>query len=347
MSTPITILDGEEDQDQENGTSKKTGWNNPLIVVLNMYLHKNKCNEHSSSSLRLFFSFSDPISDDADTLFQSPTSVVGTNEGGLLIIMHIPGYSGSLMRMYRYVSSPFPLRDDIVVTIKNDKVYLALDPSGMLGKELSSTEVLKCDRINRIFHCSGENVFQKNLDKLCLYNLFNQRVDQIENLCRVEIDKACSHAIQLSGNQFLILVTMPTQLTKICLDGNTQVETIRGVYILTLSDDCPKANTPDHIFIRNLHVVSSQQLIALPLIQTAAERFNIIDNRFEGIDLNPIFGEIQSANEGPVSFQLSFRPHMWCTHIRSSTHFRELPLFISRKIREITYNIKTVCSANS
>ena len=114
-----------------------------------------------------------PISEDADIIFQSPTSVVGTEEKDLLIIIHIPLYSGSLMRMYRYISAPFPLREDIVATIKHDKDYLALDPSSTVGKELSTTEVLACDHINRVYHCTGENVLQKNLDDLCLYNLFN------------------------------------------------------------------------------------------------------------------------------------------------------------------------------
>ena len=35
-----------------------------------------------------------PLSDDADTLFQSPTSVIGTQEGDLIIVVHIPLYSG-------------------------------------------------------------------------------------------------------------------------------------------------------------------------------------------------------------------------------------------------------------
>ena len=245
-----------------------------------------------------------PLSDDADIVFQSPTSVVGTSKGNLLAIIHIPLYSGSLMRMYRYVSAPFPLREDVVATIKHDKDYLALDPSGTVGKELSTTEILACDRINRIFHCTGENVLQKNLNDLCLYNLFNQKVDQIEELCRVEIGKVKSHAIQLSGNQFRILVTEPTQLTKICLDGNTKVETIKGVYILTLSDSCPKANTPDHIFTRNPHVVSSQQLIALPSVQTAAKWFETLDKSFNGVSLKPVFEEVKSIKDGPISIEV-------------------------------------------
>ena len=208
-----------------------------------------------------------------DIIFQSPTSVVGTEEGDLFIVIPVPLYSSSLMRMYRYVSAPFPLREDIVTTIKHNKDYLALGPSGTIGKELTSTEILKCDRINRIYHYTGENVHQKNLDDLCLYNLFNQWDDQIENLCHVKIYKVRSHVIQLS---FEYWSWNPTQLTKVCLDGNTQVETIEGVYILTLSDDCPKANTPDHIFTRNPHVVSSQQPISLPLIETAAEWLDTI-----------------------------------------------------------------------
>ena len=142
------------------------------------------------------------------------------------------------------------------------------------------------------------------MDDLCLYNLFNQRIDQIEDLCSVEIGQVQSHAIQLSGNQFRILVTEPTQLTKICLDGTTEVKTIKGVYILTLSNTCPKANTPDHIFTRNPHVVSSQQLIPLPNVQTAVKWFDQLDNSLAGIDLDPIFEEVKLTREGPISIEV-------------------------------------------
>ena len=244
-----------------------------------------------------------PLSDDADTLFQSPTSVIGTQEGDLLIVVHIPLYSGSLMQLYRYVAAPFPLKENIVATIRHDKEYLALDPSSTIGKELSATEILKCDRINRVFHCNGENVLQKNLEQLCLYNLYNQKVEAIENLCDVEINKVASHAIQLSGNQFRILVTEPTQLTRICHDDSTTVETINGVFILTLTETCPKANTPDHVFTRNPHVVSSQEMISLPLIQKAVKWFDTIEQRFKGIELEPIFEELKFEQDGPISIQ--------------------------------------------
>ena len=121
-----------------------------------------------------------------------------------------------------------------------------------------------------------------------MYNLYNQKVEAIEKLCDVKINKVTSHAIQLSGNQFRILVTEPTQLMRICHDGSPTVETINGVFILTLTENCPKANTPDHVFTRNPHVVSWQEMIALPLIQKAMKWFDTIEQRFEGIELEPI-----------------------------------------------------------
>ena len=190
-----------------------------------------------------------------------------------------------------------------MATIGHEKEYLAIDPPGTIRKEPSAMEILKCVRINRIHHCNGENMLQKNLEQLCLYNLYNQRVEEIEDLCDVEINKLKSHAIQLSGHQFGILVTEPNQLTRIGHDGSPSVETIQGVYILTLTELCLKANTPDHVITRNPDVVSSQQLIALPLIQKAARWFETIEQRFKGIDLKPIFEELQIEQEGPISIQ--------------------------------------------
>ena len=125
---------------------------------------------------------------------------------------------------------------------------------------------------------------------------------RLKIFCNVEIGKVKSHAIQLSGNQFRILVTEPTQLTWICHDGSSKVETISGVYILTLTEACSKANTPDHVFNRNPHVVSSQQLIALTLIQKAKDgsnhRTTVQRYRF-GTHLR----ELQLETEGPISIQ--------------------------------------------
>ena len=104
-----------------------------------------------------------PITDDADLIFQAEVSVLGTQDDDLLGIIHIPLYSGELMNFFRYVPAPFILQDGLTTTIRSEKSYLALDSSGTLGKELSEAESFRCKHINRIYHCGNENVLQKNL----------------------------------------------------------------------------------------------------------------------------------------------------------------------------------------
>ena len=240
-----------------------------------------------------------PITEDADLIFQAEVSVLGTQDDDLICIIHIPLYSGELMNLFGYVPAPFLLQDGLTATIRREKSYLALDPSGTLGKELSEAEIFRCKQINRIYHCGNENVLQKNLSQLCLFNLYKQRMDGIERFCEVPISEVASHAVQLSGNQFRIMASRPTQLTIACTEG-AKVETIQGVHLLTLTEACPKANTPDHFFVRNPHVVSSQQLIPLWLIQDAKEWIKEINATNKDVNLREIFKELKKDHSGHV-----------------------------------------------
>ena len=191
------------------------------------------------------------------------------------------------------------MQEGLTATIRSDKSYLAQDPSGTLGKELSEAEIFRCKRINRIYHWGNENVLQKNLSQLCLFNLYKQRMKGIKRFCDVSVLEVASHAVQLSGNQFRILTSRPTQLTIACTEG-AKVETIQGVHLLTLTEACLKANTPDNFFVRNPHVASSQQLIPLPLIHDAKEWLREINATNEDVDLQEIFKELEKDHAGHV-----------------------------------------------
>ena len=240
-----------------------------------------------------------PLTDDADLTFQSKDLVMGTQDGDLVCIIHIPLYSGELMNLFGYVPVPFLLQDGLTATLRSEKSYLALDPSGTLGNELSEAEIFRCKQINRIYHCGNENVLQKNLSQLCLFNLYKQHRTEIERFCDASVSKVASHAVQLSGNQFRILASRRTQLTIACTEG-AKVETIQGVHLLTLTEECPKAYTPEHFFVRNPHVVSSQQLIPLPLIHDAKEWLKEINATNKDVELQEIFKELKKDHAGRV-----------------------------------------------
>ena len=154
---------------------------------------------------------------------------------------------------------------------------------------------------------------------------------EIERFCDVSVSEVASHSVQVSGNQFLILTSRPTQLTIACTEG-AKVETIQGDHLLTLTEACPKANTPDHFFVRNPHVVSSQQLIPLPLIHDAKEWRKEINATNEDVNLQEIFKELKKDHDGHVQvFARSRKMVIPITHqsLVKNRDFNHSPITIS------------------
>ena len=117
-----------------------------------------------------------------------------------------------------------------------------------------------------------------------------------------------SHAIQLDGERFRILVTQPTQLTWSCNEGS-KVDSIQGVTIIKLSKRCPKANTPDHIFIRNPTIATKREVVTLPALQNNTEWFENIRDEFRNYDLKAELQAIHQTNPGPVPL-VTFRKEL-------------------------------------
>ena len=184
---------------------------------------------------------------------------------------------------------------------------------------------------------------KNNLSQLYLFNLYKQRVKEIERFCDVVISEVASHAVQLSGNQFRILVSRPTQLTIACKEG-AKVETIQGIHLLTLTEDCPKPNTLDHFLVRNPHIVSSQQLIPLPLFQDAKEWLKEINGTDENIDLQEIFKERKKDHAGHVPMD-KFRyrvTHHQTIRFKSWLTYVQLALTVIG-VAIIAYNLALLC----
>ena len=85
------------------------------------------------------------------------------------------------------------------------------------------------------------------------------------------ISKAASHAVQISNSLYRILTAKTVQLVRECQGGN-KLSLIEGVYLLKLTDECPKASTPDHLFVRTPDLlVGLRKIITLPLLSQSQE----------------------------------------------------------------------------
>ena len=76
---------------------------------------------------------------------------------------------------------------------------------------------------------------------------------------------------------YQILSLKPIQLVMECSTGSN-ITTIQGVFLLRLTADCPKASTPEHLFVRTLEfLLGSQELISLPLLTQSQDWLGEVD----------------------------------------------------------------------
>ena len=128
------------------------------------------------------------MSEDAGILFQVPTSTFVDAHGRLFAVTHLPLYAGDLLRLYRYVPAPFLLDEQKVsLEIISPAEYLALDTHGMVGKQLTASEFQLCRRLGNVYHCPNMNLVNKDLKSLCLYNIYSQTTNHIEDTCEVKV----------------------------------------------------------------------------------------------------------------------------------------------------------------
>ena len=211
-----------------------------------------------------------PISEDTGILFQAPVSLSKSNDS-LSIIVHVPLYDGNLLNIYQYHSTPLVLGNgSLALTVNPNSAYLALDPHHAAGRELTADQFRSCSRYARYYHCPDTNVLSKDLSASCVYNLFIQDMAKIHDYCNLQVTTQTQFALQINDTSFQLATTEPTRLTYECHTSN-KVSTIKGVAIITLTDECPKASTPSLYLVKTTNLVSHHPILTVPLQQKATE----------------------------------------------------------------------------
>ena len=254
-----------------------------------------------------------PISEDAGILFQVSTSTFINKNGSLHAVVHLPLYSGDSLTLFKYVPAPFYLENvSYVLEVESREEYLALDTHGTVGKLLTTSEFQLCKHVGSIYHCPNMNLLNKDLRSLCLFNLYNQDPKQIEKTCTVTISKAESHAVQISNSLYRILAARPVQLVQECRTGSN-ITTITGVHLLQLTEACPKASTPDHLFIRTPDLlVGLRKIITLPLLTQSREWLGGVAKE---LDLQSALDDVEGLTVSEAKVPLSLvRNHLQHRH---------------------------------
>ena len=129
----------------------------------------------------------EPASLHPGIVFQSPVSVLGKDNRQLVVIVHVPLNSGTLI-LYKYLPSPIIFEEkDVALYVEDEEKFLAMDAHQTIGLQLTPRKLDKCLRIKNVYNCEQSHVFTKTLERLCLYNLFAQRTEEVDETCQVKV----------------------------------------------------------------------------------------------------------------------------------------------------------------
>ena len=135
-------------------------------------------------------------------VFQTLVSVLGKDDRQLVVMVHVPLNAGTLI-LYKYLPSPIIFEDkDVALYVEDEEKYLAMDAHQTVGLQMTPREFDKCLKTKRVYSCEKSHVFTKSLERLCLYNLFVQRTEEVSKTCKVKVGPLTSSVSEIQTNTY-------------------------------------------------------------------------------------------------------------------------------------------------
>ena len=181
-------------------------------------------------------------------LFQIETSYFSDGKD-LQLVLHVPAVApNSLLKLYKMYPLPIPISTDLAMIPQvTDNVLGLTHGPNKLAAHLSSTDLLDCKNINKIFLCERHAVLEKQINSSCLGALYLQDFDSAKQLCPLHTEPITEIVRQLADNWFLIYSPKPQTAQITCSNGTeSQFYIQEGMSKRHLSSGC-KAEFINHI----------------------------------------------------------------------------------------------------
>ena len=225
----------------------------------------------------------EPVSLHPGIVFQTPVSVLGKDDRQLVVMVHVPLNAGTLI-LYKYLPSPIIFEDkDVALYVEDEEKYLAMDAHQTIGLQMTTREFDKCLKTKKVYSCEKSHVFTKSLERLCLYNLFVQRTEEVSKTCKVRVGPLKSSVSQIQMNTYQLF--SPGRVTVSHterVNGSVMVRTAHKTAVMKLTRDCPKVSTEDYLLTYRVTIDGRADLVSLPSVMDMAtwmgEITNIDDN---------------------------------------------------------------------
>jgi len=183
-------------------------------------------------------------------LFQLEISYFSDGQD-LHLLLHVPAVAkDSLLRLFKMHPLPLPINNQqALIPHVTDNVLGLTHGENKLAAHLSSTDLLDCKQINKVFLCERHGILNKHINSSCMGALYQQNFQSAADLCPL-ITKPLEETLhQLADNWFLIYSIKPQTAPISCNNGTeSQFYLPAGISRNHLSPGC-KANFNNHILL--------------------------------------------------------------------------------------------------
>ena len=153
-----------------------------------------------------------------------------------------------------------------------------MDAHQTVGLQMTPREFDKCLKTKRVYSCEKSHVFTKSLERLCLYNLFVQRTEEVSKTCKVKVGPLTSSVSQIQTNTYRLFSPGRVTVTTECVNGSVVVQTAHKTAVMKPTRECPKISTEDYLLTYRVAIDGRADLVSLPSVVDMATWMGEIDN---------------------------------------------------------------------
>jgi hypothetical protein len=184
-------------------------------------------------------------------LFQVETSYF-FDGADVHLLLHVPMVTpDSLLILFKLHPFPVPLESKHILmpTVGNDILAITAG-SQRYSTQLSSSDLIGCHVINKVYLCESQGVLRKHFNDTCLGALYQQNLESVRKLCTLQVLDATEIVRQLLGNWFAVYSPKQTTIPVECRNGTSKELMIpKGISKFHLSAGCT-AQFETHLVLR-------------------------------------------------------------------------------------------------
>ena len=166
------------------------------------------------------------------------------------LLLHVPMVTpDSMLRLLKLHSFPLPIASGthyLIPSSENDILAITAG-SERYSTQISSSDLLGCHMINKVYLCESHGVLRRTYGDTCLGALYHQNVTAVKKLCTLQIHHSEEVIRQLLNNWFAVFSPVQLTIPVECKNGTSKELMIaKGINKFHLSQGCT-AQFANHI----------------------------------------------------------------------------------------------------